>query len=697
MFVEPSAAEAVTLHEEKYSRSQVVWVYFGIVFIVLTMAALVIKFWPHGSSLFNSGLSSFYWVQNKYTLPGRRLGSSLFTFGLLAIAILFHFRPSVLQMLRGKTAKLAQPFAVCGFLIVGVLCVGWLASYISMVPPAFVFILFFVIGGRIKNSGMRSFWSFVLAILVSLTVFVPGLCTAPFFSDRFPDGITISESEYALVITSADRIAAGFPLYSEVNCRYGALLTVILAFFERHFGVLDFGQTIMLVKCVLAAFFLIACLLYLRYARRNLPSAMAAILLIAPWFSASAACVYSPPSTPWRFIMFLVVTAFLLASNRLKGIRRWALAGALGAIAVLANFETSVSINAGILVFLIFSEKAIFGKMANLVHFLAAFFAGALTAVSLSAFAFVAAFGYFPPLPGILKQLTATFKLVRLGATADGSLEFFPIVFLILLHCGYLILKYATRPFGSLSRRNAFRLAISIMNLVWLAYYINMPHRTSLAANVFLYGFLLIDLLRTLRLRRLKLPVPKISLRTNLLASVLIGIFALSVVADVCLQYDALRLRLKNDFESLSNEILTGGKFHKPGMIMVSGVELGTECASEILERGAYLKSKMDASPSKKVCYITMNAVFMQKLAGPSDVPFDEAYHDPVWNGGIETYVGLIFRRKPREILIDAPDTLCSGNMSRKACLSYWRYLIAANYQLSRTEHGWQIWTLKRI
>lgn len=697
MFVEPSAAAADTLHQEKYSRRLVVWFYFGIVFIALTIACLVVKFWPHGSTLFNSGLSSFYWVDNKYTLPGRRLGSSLFTFGLLAIAMVFHFRPSVLQFFLAKTAKLAKPFAVCGFLIVAVLSVGWLASYISMVPPALVFILLFVIGERIKSPGMRSFWSLALTSLVSLTVFVPGLCTAPFFSDRFPDGITISESEYALVITSADRIAAGFPLYSEVNCRYGALLTVILAFFERHFGVLDFGQTIMLVRCVLAAFFLTACFLYLRYARRSRISAMAAILLIAPWFSASAACVYSPPSTPWRFIMFSVVTAFLLARNRLSGVRRWALAGALGGIAVLANFETSVSINAGIMVFLLFSEKEIFDKKAHLVRFLTAFFAGALAAFTLSAFAFVAAFGYFPPLPGILKQLTATLKLVRLGATADGSLEFFPIVFLILLHCGYLILKYATRPFGSLSGRNAFRLAISIMNLVWLAYYINMPHRTSLAANVFLYGFLLIDLLSTLRLSRLKLPMTKNSLRANLLASLLIGIFALSVSADVCVQYDSLRLRLKNDFETLRSEIVTGGKFNKAGMIRVSGVDLGKTCASEISERAAYLKSKIDASPDKKVCYITMNAVFMQKLAGPSDVPFDEAYHDPVWNGGIEMYVGLISRRKPREILIDAPDTYCSGNISREACLSYWRYLIGANYQLSRTEHGWQIWTLKQI
>lgn len=491
---------------------------------------------------------------------------------------------------------------------------------------------------------------------------------------QYPDLVSISETHTAYILTGpALRLASGARLFQDVEPGYGLIFQTILGAFEKRLGILDWGTVIFSTGVAQCTFLVIASATYFAFARRSLPLCILATALLLPSFTPFGATLLSPQNSALRYCGFLLAAVYLVfAGGRLKEPFRSATAGLVSGLSLLANLETGISVSAGMLAYTIAVNPRGFrlGNAMPPVYYAC----GLSIALLFFELCFGLAWGYFPSCEGWLHHVQTVLKTASSGKTADGDLTFEPIVFFMVCHSAFVFID-CWRGRGAGNSR-AVRLAIASMSLVWFVYYFNLPVFRGLAANWFLYLFLLIDLVHVILTRWS-------------LCSASVKTVMITVVSFVSI---VLFSRYENVWGSFTNNYLWDVK-SKDSKRLVSGIFFPEEWVPEIVARAQRIQRESEHGP---VYYLTMNPVLIPGLSKvQSNIPYSEVCFSLYPLDEPQKLVDYL-RLHADKVFVDAPDLKLGGPLKNRLCLNVIRSFLNRDFMLERTEDGWQIW-IKRV
>jgi hypothetical protein len=516
-------------------------------------------------------------------------------------------------------------------------------------------------------------WCFIVAYCFFLIA--PGMVRVPRFVE--PE-LSSAEPHYSVTLAQADRLAAGLQLGSQVNLNYGLIHSLSLGAFERHWGMLDFGEHFRVVQVSQIAFLVVAILACYLWRPNNLLFVLFGALLIGPWVSTSHLAVYYPNQAGGRSFGLAAGVVILLMCRRQPV--RW-VAVALGAGAcflLLYNPETGLCLSFGYGLFLLSHHRNL--SLAQIGGLALRAAMGAVIVFLTVAVYYRVGLGTWPPfsaalLPGFI---------AKFGQGFGGlPLYFDPLAILIFVHATYVVISSVLNwRLRDLEFDESVKLGLSATILTWASYYVNRPHAWDLWTYQFLYLFLIADFFgpRLLsRLRRLGIGAAIFDFRIASLAFVLVPML-LSV------NYSIL---LTTVFPVQRPEIT---------FATISGVSMPEDSANVLRAQANYLLSQESSS----TLFFTRHSYSLSILTRRfNPLPVQDVFGETITNSDFESLVREIYRISPRVILFDAP-----GDRSEpveNTPISFWtmrffdrlKIRLADRYHPGPTTSGWQVWQLQ--
>jgi hypothetical protein len=554
--------------------------------------------------------------------------------------------------------------------------VGRRLRLLFLLASALTAILLLVLARSRKTSAFQAAIG-IFTAAYCLFLITPGLVRLPTLSEPLS---TAAEWHYSFVIGPADRLAAGLQLGSHVNLYYGVIPSLLLAAFERNWGLLDFGGHVRLVQFFQIAFLALALLAYWLWRPRNLLFVLFGALLVGPWISTSHMAIFHPNQSGWRSLGMAAGIVVLLLVQR-QPLRRAAfILGAAGMFVLLYNTETGVCLSVGYGLFLL-------SRAAKLT----------VTGVfELAGLAVAGAILLFLPVPifyritlGSWPTLAVEPLLVYIRRFSEGyaalPLYFDPLALLIGIHCVYLIascvMKWRLRHLDS---REGINLAISATLLVWFTYFLNRPHPWNLWTFQFLYAFLFADVLDWHTLRSLT--------RRNLTGIVLDWKVA-------ALAFVVLPVVLSNNYFAMRATIHPDGQPLLPStMRTISGISMA-ETSANLLQGKANFLLRQDAS----TLFISRQSYSLSLLTQRfNPLRTQDAFTETVTNQDFEDLVAEIYALSPRLILFDAPDS--ESLMPEYTTITiYMRFFdrlkarLGERYRHVAVTDGWEVLELRQL
>ncbi|HEY9871597.1 MAG TPA: hypothetical protein V6D08_20740 [Candidatus Obscuribacterales bacterium] len=524
-----------------------------------------------------------------------------------------------------------------------------------------------------------------LVILLLGLALLPGVLQTLSFSEREIPFLCNAENHYSVVVAPGDRLAAGFKLFTDITPRYGVLFPLIAAAWEKARGPLTMGEYVRIVCCLQVLFVCMAAFLYARYARGFLLPAGFAIIFLLPSFSTTGSQIYYPNLTGWRFLGFGMAALALLVFPQLSRRTGLFLVGAAAGLSLLMNFETGLVIAVGYLMFLYIVERERFAACRKDAATTAALLMGGF-AVSLALWVLLVylVLGYWPDLLGGFSRLLERLVTKVESSSASGFKLFFdPLALLAFFHAAYCLVSTCwSSSFAALGPRGAFRGAISTMILLWFSYYAMCPASHNLVAICFLYGFLLVDMLRSIAVPARKQAIGfEQRLATVFLLSLVVIPFVTQLYAK---QWPAYVKAVRS---------VMAGHAEFPARL-VSGVYVPVGAAEKITEKACLLESLGKRGP---VCYLTSHSLLMPKLSGVFSagginaarfqLKTEEARHD---------LIKALAVSNCQYVLFDYPDESARWGRRYAASAVELRLELAPLFGRAFTAHGWEVWRRRK-
>lgn len=501
---------------------------------------------------------------------------------------------------------------------------------------------------------------------------LPGLRRVPILLGEL---LIEAEWHYALTVAQGDRLAAGLQLGSHVNLNYGLVSSLALAAWERHHGLLSFGEHFRLVQLSQFAFLAMAIAAFYSWRPKNPWFALFATLWVGPWLSTIHLAIYYPNQAGWRNLGLAAGVALLLALRRQPFQTASYALGAGAGFLLFYNPEIGACLSFGYALFLIsrLDGRASPSVIAPVLRALT----GAVFATLVVLVCFRLALGTWPP-----RNLEPLLGFIRRFSGGYGSLPLYfdPLALLIASHAVYVVGSSIPRwRVRALTVDESARLALSGTLVVWFAYYVNRPGAWNLWTYQFLYVFLAADLVEPRVLRRL---------REGAVASFPNFRF-------VALVFVLLPMLLATNYSIFSATI------HEPrvpfALDTLSGVSMPTPSASNLRTQAAFLR-RQDASST---LYFTRHAYSMSLLTGRfNSLSVQEPFAETLTHADFDRLVGEILGLTPRTILFDASER---GHLLEGGFVStfYGRFFerlqrrLVDRYRPGPTTDGWQVWQLR--
>lgn len=564
----------------------------------------------------------------------------------------------------------------------------------------------------VKIGGKKLFVavSVVAVLSLSLAQVLPGLQRTPSLVAYPEEQLATVENHYAFVVGPADRLSAGHKLGKDVRARYGMLPVTLLAVWEKANRLLSFGETVMVVRWLQTAFLVVACLLYLMYARGRVWCALPAILMLVPLMQPGHPQYWHPNSSAWRYFCILLLPAFLVAARGLSQKAAWLLGGSVSTIAFLWNPETGAMVSIGCACYLLLnlSGENSGNTFNKLITHVPALVSGSIVALVAVMLVFYAGLGYVPDLLSwSLRIIQSTGSVVEVSGKRDFSFD--PGIAIILLANAFLLIRIGSTSIKGLDSGARIRAALCLASLLWFPFYLNKSYVTSAVLPIFYFGFILTDFVWwwTTNFKGM-------SLLWKWTTSLICAVLLVRVVAWHLQPFWLEPLTFSG--AGSSNRPGLGDRFGSSPRfgsgygssiakyrsrlaaqkrIVVSGVELRKEPGEELLAKIAFIQKAAQHSAAP-IVYLTANSMFVSKGSGVvPDIPVDEVFFSLKTRRDLDRLIsGLVFR-KPAEIYIDDPAQNIAGNKPRRDCFESIRGLLSFHYQLKDTRDGWQIWVPK--
>ncbi|RTL45827.1 MAG: hypothetical protein EKK48_00345 [Candidatus Melainabacteria bacterium] len=533
-----------------------------------------------------------------------------------------------------------------------------------------------------KGRGIpKIFYSAALTFFVALMV-VPGLIVVPDLTASTAGKFLEIQTHYSDVVGPGALLAAGKPLFREVDPFYGLIQPILIAFVSSKSGTFSFGTYVEMVRSFQAIFIITAAFLFYKLSGRAKVASLFAIAFFAPLIQLNQMNEYFPNQTAWRLLGFPIAIVTMLSCRSLS---RQALAFTLGAVScfvIFFNLETGLCITAGFLAFLYMrNPESGFAKLLGLLKTAAIFVGGLLTAATVGYAAAWLMLGYAPDLNAYVKLVQNKQLLVQSGYLGGGRLEFQPIPFLMVVHSLYTILRIAldTRFPGGV--RNSLRVATATMCLLWFTYFVNRPAPGDqyLIGCYFLYAFLVIDLIRA--------AIVGVNRKSRIIepAVVTLAVLSLLIVPRISQQLKNAGITAKTTALELLH-----GPAQKPATI-VSGIYLPSAMALELTEKANYVKASSQSGP---VYYLTASSFMIPCLSGvQTAAPVIDLFSCLAFESDTDRLVELLEKRDVPTVLVDSSKTELVGYKSWVDCFVDLRHRLSRYYRHTSTRDGWEIWT----
>jgi hypothetical protein len=529
--------------------------------------------------------------------------------------------------------------------------------------------------GAGRRLGRRS-WSTKLVgafVLVSAALMtIPGMIITPNLSPGGTVAPETAEVHYSITVSEGDRLSQGRRLFSEVVPHYGLVEPFILTEIERASGLLSFGSHVRFVQSMQILFCLAVFLCYWLWSRRRiLPTALTFLPILA-FAHTLHISIFCPNQSGWRFLGLALGLLLLVVLSRRNDRRLpMILGGALGALLVF-NPETGLVVGAAYAVYLVSgfardrpSARHIFGA--------AAVFASSVGVAPLAfALLFRLMLGYFPnPF-----HRGSSSALSHFAGGYGGLKIYFSISWIVILvHSIFEIIR-AGLAIDALSSRRRVRLSVAVAILVWFGYFANRPTPWNLWTYWFLYGFLIVDLVREPCLRRYETLLR--SCRVPVAASLLTMVAASGMFVFLCAIRDTL--------VAIKATRQTSGQ-------VLSGVRLADAYANTARLRADFARLR---SQQVSLLYFTSNTYLVPLVSGIiQDFPFSDPYVESFGMDDFERSVRWIETKHPEELLFDDPAAGSTGSPERDIFIARLKSRLSTIYRRTGTASAWEIWRLQ--
>ena len=488
------------------------------------------------------------------------------------------------------------------------------------------------------------------------------------------------------VLGSAEEMLNGLSAFKEVRPPYGILGPAFIAMLEKSFGPMDFMGHIRLVQVFQTAFFVGALITFYMWLPRSPVLIFVGALFIGPWVSTSHPAIVFPNQSGWRFIGLAAAVFVLLGARRVEKKKQAILFGlVIGTLFVHAP-ELSIVAACGYASYLMTSTGSPLNWWPSRIWIF--FLAGILTAWAAYLAIHRTAFG---SMPTDWARLFDTMRYMTQSGFGGAPPRFEPAAAVVLClaayRCSKLFLKSVRK---GLSNREPELLAIAVMSLVWLAYFVNRPVEWNLWTQLYLLLFLVPRSLfanpatgskNSSHLTRAS--AAKLHLALNRRTA----FYALFLVPMILAAHESYFLeRPPHMPEQLSTEQLAG----RP---VVSGLVVSEQMSRLLNERLDYVQANKKSS-----IYCVTKVPYTTRLlvgAAPRVFVTNPFIH---WREeNFAQFVNNVLERAPHLIVFDSPNdgVLASEEMAEEA----WQLLcdilkqrIATRYRKVEIRDGWEIW-----
>lgn len=517
----------------------------------------------------------------------------------------------------------------------------------------------------------------ILVALAGLFAVVPGLLVPYDASWMSQQAMVEFQEGYSVVSSQCDQIAMGRRIFEEVKPHYGILLPVLCGLYERATVFFSFGQNIQIVRflTVINVIFIFA--VYAWYSRQKALPLAVAFFMVLPWLHANQISILYPNLSSWRNLSFALAAVALALTVKLERHQRPFACGALSGLCLSLNQEIGVAISVGLAAFLYFCDhvpgvalpRCFLKSMAKFVCGISIFLVALYVFLTLT-------LGYFPNLQALAEHLNRTQLVSKSGYLGGFRIQFQPMVALVFCQYCYVLLRaaFSQQP---LTFRQCFRAFAATTGLIWFAYYFNRPHEWYFQPQFFLYGFILMDMVRTAQISPWKLPY----LESKIPAALLI---ACCVIPQVVLAYEEAWTQYRNMIKQVVK-----GKHVQKDAVLVSDIFIAAEAARELIEKADFLKK---VGKTKKVVYLTGSTMLIPRLSGcDSKTNLADPFQELLTGKQTEDFVTSIKKSDTEEVLLDTDDCYLKGDRSRQLCWQNLEQKLKPEFVFENSQAGWKV------
>jgi len=578
----------------------------------------------------------------------------------------------------------------------GLISYRLILPYSTILPAAAISVLFLVIAitasrvdQRLTNRAM------VVSIAIYfLALVVPGMVVHP-IPLMVDDPVALAQFDMHLNSTtmSSRAVAAGYG-FDYLPYGYGLLMPSVMSVIDRITHDFTIGHQLRFVQYCQLLFCFAALGAYWCYRPRAYLGILAAMLLAGPYWVTGGLGIWHQNQTGLRSLgLPLGMLAMALAGRMAPSRAAWLL-GAIGAVAFLINFETAVAVSLGFVIYFVARTRQV-----PILLFLRMACAGLLTIVTWLII-YRLALGRLPFSSDAI-ELTSSFKILERFTQGGFGLRLFdagygnenyvivPFALMIFAHAIYVAIQSSTRlGRGPLNQHAAMRLAVTTTLLVWFAYYINAPNWWQLWTHLFLYGFLVIDVLDRRRFAIGYPAMPDNRLTTRLRHMRLAPAHFLFLFILSMMLVHTNRNLVQYTFEFAHPSWLNSHQ----DRVLVSDVLMPKKTADALLNKASTLK-RLYATENGDLIYLSFNSAFMQDLTGIFQRdPYQDLWVRVPGEAAFDRIMTALLNSRPKVILIDASDGPLAVSGARRDYQNRIRAAVGRAYRNSATEEGWQIW-----
>lgn len=465
-----------------------------IVGTVVLIGFACFKIWPEKITIIDlektpfSGKSesnSFVNFSNQITDCTGRLRAHKFT--LILLALFFLFKPFVFVFLDKKLISKMRFQSLIGFL---------------------------------KNLKFSRRFVFIVVSVIFLFPLVNSLFLFPDFSKYSEANFAVTNNHYTVIIGQADLSFSGFKLLDEVNPTYGAIVPSLIAFVAKIQGkLLSLGGILKIVQLVDVLYWVVTLFLFWKWGKQSLIYMIPAVLFMLPWHYSTDGVLIPINHSPIRTFGITFAALFLMIWPDKKHPFFYPILGCVGCSGLLFNVESGVASLIGIMAFIFVDFRNQNIEIYQAIKIYLKFLVGFLGCFGFFNFGFFLLFGYFPTLVGWFNYAMPSLLGTSGAWTVPYKFDFWPI-FIFLHVCSYFVINVIS---GGRDKKSPVRIMLSVTFLVWFAYFVSRPDLEYLSSFYFIYGFMIIDLNRSLCVSLKRFPLKNyISVIPGLIAVVLL-------------------------------------------------------------------------------------------------------------------------------------------------------------------------------